>query len=145
MSRRDASVVIKVWGQLRSNFKGVYRNSMTYCLRRSFSEKVVCYFRQSFFGRMTDPSGPGPAVFTVLESSRIARYFISFSKRCKHRAIYYLEDIPAFAVMPARAGMVIIAAVAVNTVLSLIFQVQIGIWHWLMRTLFLVAGIACLF
>ena len=122
-------------------------------MAESLWEKIKICFRYSFLGRITEIKEINLA---VLDNSRAVRCLICFYKRWRDKIIHYsktsstvnlAEDTKEqFVLSPAKLiSIIIVTAILVNVALSIILHKQIGLWGWLMRGLFLFAGVSGLF
>lgn len=131
----------------------IFYNSQTYRLLNKFRKRIEICFKYSFLERITEIKQPNSA---ALDNSRTAKYLINFYKREKDKMIHYLRTSAAltlakdtkedlFRFLGRTVGIITITAVVINIVLCIISQKQIGLWGWLIRGLFLFAGVLGLF
>lgn len=154
-SIRETSVIIKMVKRSKGRVEVAYQNSKILYLRTFFRAGLARFLKYSFLRRIADIREGGS--FEIPDNSRIIRYVINVCGNAKSRLISCADSSRAYAflreiskefyILPLRkTGIVIIAAVTVNTVLAFVFQAQIaGVWPWLTRGIFLFIGIAGLF
>lgn len=131
----------------------IYCNSQALRLAKGFCAGVKNLFLHSFLGRVTEIKQASPG---VLDGSRVLQYLINLNKRWRNKIIRYsgrslatcaAKDIKTgLYLSPAKIiSIIVLTAITVNVVLAFILHKQIGSYGWLMRGLFLFAGIAGLF
>ena len=155
----DTSLTVLVWRRfykwydLEQRIAFVCRDSRTFGLTKALWEGLKTCVRYSFLGRISEIKEPNPA---LLNNSRAVRYLIDFYNRWKGKITYYSKNSSTIDMAKdtkrelylstARTiGIIIVTAILVNVGLSIILHKEIGLWGWLMRGLFLFAGVAGLF
>ena len=143
----------KCYRNLKQRLSCIYQNSWIFRLTEAFREKIKVCFRYSFLGRITEISQTGPQ---AVNNSQAVQYLINSYKDWKDKLILYSKISATFELAkdtkgkfsssPTKMpGAVLVAAVLVNTALALGLQKQISLWSWLIRGLFLFAGLSGLF
>ena len=143
----------KCYSRIEQRVNYIYSNSQIAGFLSIFWEKTKLCFRYSFLGRITQIKEANPA---LLDNSRAARYLINFYKRWMNRIIRHSKTSSTVSLakdtkeelyfLPVRMiGIIVVVAIVVNVFLSLVLQKEIGLWGWLMRGLFLFAGVSGLF
>lgn len=158
--KRNTSIIVSLfiysyrwYKYVEQKLTDIYRHSQTHILINRFWIKTRIYFKYSFLGKITEIKQP---ISGVLDSSRVVQYLINFYKRGKDRRIQYFktssmsdlakETKEQFISSPLKViNMIIVIAITGNLFLSIVLQKQISLWGWLVRGLFLSAGIAGLF
>lgn len=133
---------------------GVYYYSLTHRLAADFCEKLKvvfmhsCFYRNSGIKKIANP--------VIIQNSLIWKYIRSFYKKYGEKLTNYLKICSAarrltdlkteLYFLPAKLmSIFIVITTIVNVVISLALKKPISIWGYLMRGLFLSAGIPGMF
>ncbi len=156
----DTSIVIslfryfyKWYDYIEQRLIGIYHKSQTGRLAKGFCRGAKICFRYSFLGRISETKQTSSGAY---DRSWAVQYLINCYKRWKDKAMCYLRTSLAISLSkntkktlyfpPVRiTSVIVVIAVITNVFLSIVLQKQISLWGWLMRGLFLFAGVVCLF
>jgi len=138
-------------GQLYKIFIG----SQTYRLIIRFWEGMKIYLRYSFLGRISHKDKEREDNFFILDNSRFVRCLFNTLQALKLKIANYKKTSDVVKIgselkqeahsFPLRTiGIILLAAILTNISLSIVFNKEIGLFHWIIKIILLSIGIGSL-
>lgn len=132
-----------------------YKNSIIYGLYMRINKKLMIYFSESFIGRLSQTRTERIKT-AFLKNSMLVKRSIALHTILKAIIFKYFNSSEARGIIndvknymrlsPLRAvGVIIVTAVLVNIIFSFLFRRPLGFFDWILRGLFLLSGINCVF
>jgi hypothetical protein len=128
-----------------------YKDSQTYRLIKVFWEGTKINFRYRFLGKISEINKENNSV--ILNNSRFIRWVLNLSNIWKYRILNYaktsiiLESVKEIKkevyFSPVKiSSIIIVTAILTNISFSILFNKEIGLLSWVIRTLLFFAGLA---
>lgn len=132
-----------------------YKNSIIYGLYMRINKKLMIYFRDSLIGRLSRRRVERTNT-PVLENSRFVERSIALHAILKANILKYfslsearniINDVKNYMRLSplSTGGVIVVTAVSVNIIFSFLFRRPLWFFDWILRGLFLLSGINCIF
>ena len=143
-----------VYLTVEEKISSIYLDSFTHRLIKKIIAAIRIGFRHSIFGRLTELKEIQSRDF--FETSKVIKILLNWARKLKDRRValsatsnfvIVAKDIrqDSFSQPLKDGGLIVTCAIMVNVIFSIVLRKEITLWSWLIRGLFLFAGLSGLF
>jgi len=144
----------KTYCSLQKQIDKFCKDNQTFSLIRIACDRTRIYFKDGFFGRITELSQEDNAA--TLENSKFIRYVLSIYKKVRYKCIIYAQTSMVFSsskalkkglyLRPVKTGSsIVVIAILTNILFSIILNKEMGLLAWTIKAVFLFIGLGGLF